>query len=513
MTSTAIQDDRVQYQQKLDEENIAALQASAEAISISRVTLETTLAQSEQLQHCEDIHERNKYIVEKSGRIVRGMTWSGWMMNTFSKNSEPPTDKSVSRRADTDGMKEHVDSTTGNSVSSVLTESEINDLPQELRNPACMLQNYECNVLLLEKCQNKQEYDTCLEICKKLHSSAKQAISDLDGSNAASINGNRLSGRSIQLLRRLGKKIDEVYDQQYGIVQRIGHRFQTDIQASEQNRNPNSFANQKANRLWGNTQNSALQQRIDKQDKHLDALAGSIQELMHNGAAIGATFETQNQLLEKLGTETDDLTEHTKMVSRRADRLSHRSVRWIGCHCRHYCIKFCFAILVFIADILFFIIEILSQLWRKPKDDFKYRVAIQHVKSKRYLSVEPHHKNKIALHETLHPDMGVFDIHERRESRLVGFKNNCTGTWLGQSTLGSIMCHAKNFGRNEEWELDDGAMTRTRLLCASANWGNGGWLEADNERKAFSIGDYTVDAKRNASEWSILVLGESSNSE
>ena len=353
MRSTAIQDDHVQYQQKLDEENIAALQASAEAISISRATLETTLAQSEQLQHCEDIHERNKYIVEKSGRIVRGMTWSGWMMNTFSKNSEPPTDKSS--RADR--MKEHVDSTTGNSISSVLTKSEIDDLPQELQDPACMLQNYECNVLLLEKCQNKQEYDTCLEICKKLHSSAKQAISDLDGSNA-SLNRNRLSGRSIQSLRRLGKKIDEVYDQQYGIVQRIGHRFQTDIQASKEGSNPASLANQKTNRLWGNTQDSALQQRIDKQDKHLDALAGSIQELLHNGAAIGATFESQNQLLEKLGTETDDLTEHTKMVSRRADRLSHRSVSWIGCRCRHYCIKFSFTILVFIADILFFIIEI-----------------------------------------------------------------------------------------------------------------------------------------------------------
>ena len=321
MTSSAIQDDHAQYQQKLDEENIAALQASAEAVSISRATLETTLAQSDQLQHCEDIHERNKYIVEKSGRIVRGMTWSGWMMNAFSKNSEPPTDKSS--RADR--MKEYVYSTTGNSVSSVLTESEINDLPQELQNPARMFQNYQCNVLLLEKCQNQQEYDTCLEICKKLHSSAKQAIGDADGSSA-SIKGNRLSGMSMQSLRRLGKKIDEVHDQQYGIVQRIGNRFQTDIQASEVGRNPNSLANPKANRLWANTDNSALQQRIDKQDEHLNALAGSIQELLHNGAAIGATFESQNQLLDKLGTETDDLTEHTKLVSRRADRLSHRSV-------------------------------------------------------------------------------------------------------------------------------------------------------------------------------------------
>jgi len=135
-------------------------------------------------------------------------------------------------------------------------------------------------------------------------------------------------------------------------------------------------------------------------------------------------------------------------------------------------------------------------------------VAIEHIATKRFLSIEPHNKNKLALHGSFHPDMSVFEVHERRESKLMGFKNICTGTWLGQSSLGSVLCSARVFGRNEEWELDDDIMTQTKLLCASANWGNGGWLEvdADGRRESFAIGNYDVEAKQKAAIWSILVL-------
>lgn len=72
------------------EENTEAQRAAAEAIELSRSTLETTLCQGEQLDHCDDLRERHKYIVDKSARIVRGMTWSGWVANAFSKDVAPP---------------------------------------------------------------------------------------------------------------------------------------------------------------------------------------------------------------------------------------------------------------------------------------------------------------------------------------------------------------------------------------------------------------------------------------
>jgi len=313
-----------QEQKKLEEENIAALRDAAEAISISRAALEATLAQGEQLQHCDDINARNKYIVDKSARIVRGMTWSGWMMNAFSKDSQPPTNsKAKSEQASTGSRDDdNVNGTDG--ITSILTESEVATLPQHLQNFACMLQNYECNVLLLEKYKDTLEYDTCVEVCKQLYISTKKEMEDGKANTLAC--ASRKSG-SIQLLRRLEKKLEEVHDLQYTII----------IEERQHQQQLQKWTGREGTVLWKNKKvlraktitsdtGRALQHRIDKQDEHLDALAGNIQELLHNGVAIGTTLESQNQLLGKLESDTDDLTEHTKMVSRRADRLSHRSV-------------------------------------------------------------------------------------------------------------------------------------------------------------------------------------------
>lgn len=97
---------------------------------------------------------------------------------------------------------------------------------------------------------------------------------------------------------------------------------------------------------------------------------------------------------------------------------------------------------------------------------------------------------------------------------MVGFCNKCTRTWLGQSTfLGNVDCSARKFGKNEEWELDDGLMIRTRILCASASWGSGGWLNVvdNNTNGSFSFGGYDVTSKKKASLWSLVVLSDDSD--
>lgn len=125
------------------------------------------------------------------------------------------------------------------------------------------------------------------------------------------------------------------------------------------------------------------------------------------------------------------------------------------------------------------------------------------------MSIEPKRKNRIALHDDLHPDLSIFEVHERRGSSLIGFMNKCSRTWLGQSGLGYIVCNAKKFGQKEEWEIDDSDdMTITKILCASAHWGNGGWLQVDEANEAFSVGDYDADAKNKASMWSIVILDD-----
>jgi len=444
------------------EDNTEAQRAAAEAVELSRSTLETTLCQGEQLDHCDDLRERHKYIVDKSSRLVRGMTWSGWVANAFSKDVAPPP-------AET-SVKETL---CLRNVSQALDNEEF--VPEEIEEPATITKNYECNVLLLEQCQSKEEFDALLSICTQLNKSARKSLEKIRQGH----NKNRLSGRSIQILRKLDFKLEEIESEQKKTVGRMGGSFQFQPMKVSQNDHSKerkletSTGTNTADRIWSKTTDTKLQARIEEQDKHLDVMASSIQELLHNGASVGAALEQQNKMLESLNDGADELLEKSKMVTRRADRLSQRSV------------------------------------WRSLKSDFKCCVGIEHVQTKRFLAVEPQNKRRLILQDEFHPETCAFEVHERRGScKLVGFQNKCTRTWLGQSALGYIVCKAGNFGRNEEWEIDDGNMSRTQLLCACSNYGNGGWLLVHDDTENFSVLGYDSKAKERATLWSIVVLDD-----
>ena len=330
MASTkAANDESIKERNRRQEENIAAQRAAAEAISISRATLETTLSQGEQLQHCDNLRERHQYVVDRSARVVRGMTWSGWMMNVVSKDIEPPSVGATSA-----GLTNSVEERRSqDAVSRALGDSDVFDVPEQLQDQSCILQNYECNVLLLEQCQSRDEFNMCLDVCKKLNTSARKSLDD----TARNGNGNgtgRLNGRVLQLFRKLERKFEQVEGVQFHTVQRLANRFAGEKQGKASEPDDSSSSSSKLppmsktppNRLWATTNDTKMQSRIKEQDGHLDALAVSIQELLHTGTSIGVSLEQQNQLLETLGADTEDLIEQTKMVTRRADRLSHRSV-------------------------------------------------------------------------------------------------------------------------------------------------------------------------------------------
>jgi len=269
--------------------------------------------------------------------------------------------------------------------------------------------------------------------------------------------------------------LKEVEALQENIIKDNAGNFEEDNQSQKTNSGSvNSSGRDNDDPLWSAkvTNNRELQSRIKQQDEHLDAIGSSIQELLHNGSAIETVLDDQNQILEKLDDGTEDIIEQTKMVARRADRIASRPLL----------------------------------PWSSPKSDFKCFVAVEHVETRKFLTIEPHKGNKVVLYEDLHPDLSVFEVHERPDSRLIGFMNICTRKWLGQSTLGYVVCNAKYFGRNEEWELDDGNMERTKVLCASANWGNGGWLKVDDSNGYFSVGGYDSSEKQKASMWSVAVF-------
>ncbi len=169
----------------------------------------------------------------------------------------------------------------------------------------------------------------------------------------------------------------------------------------------------------------------------------------------------------------------------------------------------------------------------------------------KYLTVEPHHNHKLTLYSYEQiTDGSIFHIYERQTTRnsppppsnnhdydggleqssknmnqIIGLQNKSTLRWLGgqSSILGwtSVVCKAKAFGFNEEWEVDEGIMERTRILCASVNSGSGGWFNAiidenhhgSQERGcdvnvSFSFGGYDALSKRNATLWTIVVMDD-----
>ena len=94
MSSTQESTREMEENKRRDEEYHAAKMAAAESIEMSRKTLEMTVCQGEQLEHCESLMDRQKYHVERSARLVRGMTWRGWAANLFSNEVEPPAVRS-----------------------------------------------------------------------------------------------------------------------------------------------------------------------------------------------------------------------------------------------------------------------------------------------------------------------------------------------------------------------------------------------------------------------------------
>mmetsp|Transcript_17197 Transcript_17197/g.39861 ORF Transcript_17197/g.39861 Transcript_17197/m.39861 type:complete len:191 (-) Transcript_17197:974-1546(-) len=106
-------------------------------------------------------------------------------------------------------------------------------------------------------------------------------------------------------------------------------------------------------------------------------------------------------------------------------------------------------------------------------------VTIRHVESGKYLASW---KGQVSLVDRIRPDTCLFEVWKRPKNDLVGLRNKFTGRWLGQSMFGSLVCSAWSFGVREEWQIDDGGEDETtRLLCASAGWGNGGYVSVGKD--------------------------------
>lgn len=69
---------------------LEARQNAASALEYGRNTLDTLKSQEEALNSIEDTIEGNEYILQKSMKVLRGMSWSGLFYNMMPFSSDPP---------------------------------------------------------------------------------------------------------------------------------------------------------------------------------------------------------------------------------------------------------------------------------------------------------------------------------------------------------------------------------------------------------------------------------------
>lgn len=91
----AAQDQDEQQQRSNDQREKArqSLRVVEESLLLARETAQQLSIQSETLDHSEQLVDEGQYMIDRSKRVVRGMTWTGWLANMVTtSNSHQPHD-------------------------------------------------------------------------------------------------------------------------------------------------------------------------------------------------------------------------------------------------------------------------------------------------------------------------------------------------------------------------------------------------------------------------------------
>jgi hypothetical protein len=217
-----------------------------------------------------------------------------------------------------------------------------------------------------------------------------------------------------------------------------------------------------------------------EQDDHLQKISACLTELGSIANSLQVGLSQQNETIESIDYKTENVLETSRMVSRRTDRL------------------------------------IQKKSWKPISPKFVANVIIRHIESGKYLAVHSTNHNELVLCDTYNPHTCQFAYYQR-QAEIFGLQSLSNSKWVGQAWIsGGLSCAAKTFGRREEWQTDNknDHWDNTRLLCASAGWGHGGYLVVDaaaattNPPTMRFVG-ISPDDGRTAARWKITIPEES----
>lgn len=434
MASTPQQERDHHVQQFVDSHDLSfeeecrdAQRAAVETLHIGRATLEQVHQQGEQLNRAESIADETQYTLDKAGRLLRGMTWSGWLANKFTKDVGPPPPVTTCRSAP---------------ISPPLVYENV---PENCRVVAQAIQNYHANVNVLETCETEEQRETLVLICQSMYNSAMTQLETLEKSST-----------SVEAyLTEFRSHLTILHDKEHSLDRATGQQ-------------KTSVVNNRAELLGefgNNSASSTANVNMQSQEDHLDMISKSLGEIGMISHTLASAIGHQTQTIDSLDGKAENITEKSKMVTRRADRL------------------------------------IQKKSWTPVKPTLACHVSVRHVATGRYLSV---HEGNLVLQLTCHKTTGVFSLW-KRQGEIFGLKNKESGRWVGQSILGGIGCSAYDFGRREEWEADSN-WSNSRLLCTSVGWGAGGYLLVNPSNFSVRLGGCGVEERSKADLWCITDL-------
>lgn len=194
--------------------------------------------------------------------------------------------------------------------------------------------------------------DTCIDVCRTLNNDARRSLDTTTGNGfdrtaGGSNNSSTCGGgaRERQVVRKMRLLLEDVEVVQSTSIQTISQQLlgingtttttttkkdnnQTIgvTSPSRMNYSSGSTSTSGDANLFQNAGNKQQNSKYTQQEQHLSVLSSNLEELQYMGNSIGCELQGHNELLNGMEGHAEDLIDQTKMVVRRADRISQRSV-------------------------------------------------------------------------------------------------------------------------------------------------------------------------------------------
>lgn len=293
------------------EEYLDAKRAAVEAVEVGRETLAESVRQGEQLQHADRLADQTRFALDKSGRVLRGMTWSGWFANLVSKDIKEEDYLRVEKNTATEALCSY------------------EDVAETGLHAAQAIQNMQANLLVLEACETDEQRQMCVQVCDDMYTKATKEVSKLHA------NGDAVS---LELVKRFLEDLSKLR----GRLKACKRRMQQHPTKSTSETSFSTPVKKESGAALPVQQQAGLKNPLlAEQDEHLEFISQNMSELTNIAHSLHESFATQGRIVDSLDEKSDEILDKSKMVIRRSDRLIQKKVSRMLCCCRRRCRSKC----------------------------------------------------------------------------------------------------------------------------------------------------------------------------